>query len=558
MNDNTTFCAIIKLLFMTKKGFTLLEILLAVGAVSILAGIVIVAINPGKQLATARNTTRLVDVHTIADAIYQYTLDHDGTVPGAIVSSTYTMLGTSASGCALTCNGDTSNGAQSNLTVSDQTVGDFSAGTFSSTLYNYGVILSASSLSGTFTSAAKDSSSAGTVWSNLAWAPDRPVGKELPGNGGKETAYSAGNFDMTGNILLLHLNEANSVATFADASGKNNNASCAGSACPAATTGKFNGAFNFDGVNDVVTVPYSTQLDTGSGDFSFSVFFLTSGGLNNGLLKKGIGPFNLNGRGWEIRMRSNGFEYCTGNGVGVCTRIGSNGGIVYGQWEQVSVVVQRSTNQTFLYLNGALRSTIAFAPSYTDNLPLEVGHGSDGYWPGKIDEIALFSRALSTTEISDIYKRGMERLKFQARSCSDASCANQNFVGPDGTAASFYSELNNNGVGTPSFPLNNLSPNRYLQYQATFETDVAGLSPILRNVNFAVTVPPPGASVADTTADVCLNLESILVDYVNKIPIDPKLGSADKTYYAVKTADRGKIMVKSCKAELGQDISTVR
>jgi uncharacterized repeat protein (TIGR02543 family) len=49
-----------------------LEILLVVGIISLLAGIVIVAINPGKQLATVRNTQRKSDIKQINSAITQY------------------------------------------------------------------------------------------------------------------------------------------------------------------------------------------------------------------------------------------------------------------------------------------------------------------------------------------------------------------------------------------------------------------------------------------------------------------------------------------------------
>ena len=64
-----------------KKGFTLLEILLVVAIISILAGIVILAINPTKQLGDTRNAQRRSDVLTILNAVYQYALDNDGAFP---------------------------------------------------------------------------------------------------------------------------------------------------------------------------------------------------------------------------------------------------------------------------------------------------------------------------------------------------------------------------------------------------------------------------------------------------------------------------------------------
>jgi type IV pilus assembly protein PilA len=59
-----------------KKGFTLIELLLVIGIIAILAAIVIVAINPAKQLADARNVSRASGVNTVLNAISQYALDN--------------------------------------------------------------------------------------------------------------------------------------------------------------------------------------------------------------------------------------------------------------------------------------------------------------------------------------------------------------------------------------------------------------------------------------------------------------------------------------------------
>lgn len=69
----------------TKQGgFTLLEVLLVVAIIAILAGIVIIAINPGKNLGDSRNSQRQADVTTILNAVYQYSLDNNGTLPAGI------------------------------------------------------------------------------------------------------------------------------------------------------------------------------------------------------------------------------------------------------------------------------------------------------------------------------------------------------------------------------------------------------------------------------------------------------------------------------------------
>lgn len=55
-----------------KKAFTLIEVLLVIALIAILAAITIIAINPAKNFADARDTQRQSDVTQILNAVSQF------------------------------------------------------------------------------------------------------------------------------------------------------------------------------------------------------------------------------------------------------------------------------------------------------------------------------------------------------------------------------------------------------------------------------------------------------------------------------------------------------
>jgi type IV pilus assembly protein PilA len=89
----------LKTLKQNKKGFTLLEVLLVVAIIAVLAGIVIIAINPGKNLGDTRNSQRQADVTTILNGVYQYSLDNNGSLPTGITTTSTEICATGASSC---------------------------------------------------------------------------------------------------------------------------------------------------------------------------------------------------------------------------------------------------------------------------------------------------------------------------------------------------------------------------------------------------------------------------------------------------------------------------
>ena len=54
------------------KGFTLIELLIVIGIIAILAGIVLVAVNPAQQFGKANDSERKSEIGTVLSAVYQF------------------------------------------------------------------------------------------------------------------------------------------------------------------------------------------------------------------------------------------------------------------------------------------------------------------------------------------------------------------------------------------------------------------------------------------------------------------------------------------------------
>lgn len=100
-------------------GFTLIELLIVIGIIAFLASAIFIAVDPAKRFAESRNARRWTDVSKVLEAVLQYAIDQEGTLPSGIddIGSTVQILGTNPSGCDISCAGKPS--AESCLDLSE-------------------------------------------------------------------------------------------------------------------------------------------------------------------------------------------------------------------------------------------------------------------------------------------------------------------------------------------------------------------------------------------------------------------------------------------------------
>jgi uncharacterized repeat protein (TIGR01451 family) len=424
--------------------------------------------------------------------------DPDPAVAG--LPMTYTLIvrntaGLSVTGAVLTDTLHLSTTLEA-LDQTDDTAAEFSAGTHSNTQWDdprpsisgdEQLEMTVPSLgSAAFTSRIFDGMNV-VSWTQLSWEPRRPYWKPLPDNGGVEWGYVHGEADMTGNRVLLHLDDAG--APFADDSGNGRDGTCTN--CPATgATGRFNSAATFDGSNDTIVISdtvdparyaiemwvYPTSITTSSLILRTDTLSGTDYNYSHMLGIVGGRFFHMVDDGSEQRV------------VGATT-------VVTNQWYHV-VGTAQSGGDLELYVNGLREgqlSGIGTLWAGGDEYRLASSYGISGtsFYQGRIDEVAIYTRTLSSGEIRDHYLRGGLRVSYEVRSCDDPACAGESFAGA-------YSEQGNTSLTTPyNVPLSGVPDNRYFQYRVTLETDDADYSPELHSI----TVGPTHRAISITQGD---------------------------------------------------------
>ena len=221
----------------------------------------------------------------------------------------------------------------------------------------------------------------------------------------------------SGCVLLLHMNEGSGLVA-SDASGYGSNGTFG--AATSWTTGKFSNALSFNGTSSSITVDNSASLNPANITAEAWVYPTGKDGEQEIMEKRSSGGFNL------MVFGASGIYNVVANVKG--PGAAENGGQVYVSYGTISANIWSHLAMSYdgsyirMYVNGELvasSQTIATVNITGSPNPLLIGKGNEWegnfFWfQGKIDEAAVFNRALSPEEIAAHYYSGAVKYSTDA------------------------------------------------------------------------------------------------------------------------------------------------
>jgi hypothetical protein len=183
--------------------------------------------------------------------------------------------------------------------------------------------------------------------------------------------------------------------------------------------GRFGGALDFQGLNSYVTVGNSDALNMGTGSFTLSTWLKTTATGWKRMVTKGHWA---NSAGYFFQYNSGSIVF----GVGAdgqaahATVVGTPGGFNDGAWHLATAVVDRTAGTLQVYVDGLAQpltqgagtcgtvsgTSLSLAGCTLLNAttadPFSIGsyNGNEEYFEGALDDVRVYRRALSATEVS--------------------------------------------------------------------------------------------------------------------------------------------------------------
>jgi hypothetical protein len=194
---------------------------------------------------------------------------------------------------------------------------------------------------------------------------------------------------------------------------KANNGTLIGGATAGVATGEVGRAFNLNAANSqYVSIPDSPSLHLNNLTIDAWVNFNSSvgGGCCNSIFGKGFTGGDADSYGIWYQGNALHGATCDGPSFGPsCTQLAYGWGPIAGVWYHVAYTFDGSTHKLFLDGRQVASDANTRVPGY-DNSEVRIGADVDtgGLYPfdGQIDEVELFNRALSASEIAGIYNAG--------------------------------------------------------------------------------------------------------------------------------------------------------
>ncbi|HEY5220564.1 MAG TPA: LamG-like jellyroll fold domain-containing protein [Candidatus Paceibacterota bacterium] len=393
-----------------RSGFTLIELLVVIAIIAILAVVVVLTLNPAELLRQSRDAGRVSDMATLTSAINLYSVDQSSASSYTLGVSTtvYVSLPDSSStscadlglptlpaGYSYSCGSSTSSrnvNASGWLPINFQNI---SAGSPLGALPVDTTNNSSSWLYYTYTTA-------GGKYQITAHLESQKYLTSEPASGGADPLlYTAGTNPSLapfagGMIAWWPLNEGSGITAYDD-SGFGHNGTMYSNATPTAfwtTSGcKLSSCPNFSGASlYFVSTSYQNVVST-SNIFTWTVWEYVGTGTGNTVVVLG----NRFGSSW-MKITPTAWEVSGGI---IAETIPKN------QWNQV-VIVKNGGNYSY-YLNGGLVGTAA-GPTTNATFPFYMGYdpnyGVDGSLTGQMNNVRIYERALSATEIQALYNAG--------------------------------------------------------------------------------------------------------------------------------------------------------
>lgn len=337
---------------------------------------------------------------------------------------------------------------------------------------NHGVVawaLASGVYSTTYSSRIMDAKQS-VAWTTLGWKTIFPYGKELPLTNESASDYPSTSGAFGSSLIgLWHFNEITGATTVLNSKTTNNDTFLLNSpTASAGVAGKFNSALTFSG-GTVLKSSVSSAITPGS--FTVSTWVKKTTSPTEGVICFWTTNDSTTATDCPVRISTTLRVRVSGTNYGASTSIND------GLWHHIVVISDSGSGLIKAYVDGVVEPITGSPANFSNSTSsIYVGgvSGTTAEFNGSIDETAMWNRVLSGTEVTELYRRGVNRLKLFYRTCPDATCST------NPAWSSGISELNNvsGGEALASGPFFNISTTnqRYFQYKTTFETDVVPTS----------------------------------------------------------------------------------